>query len=393
MNKCWKIVYMLFKPYEFICRIICKLLFFFIPIKLIPYRFLGVPYWAFGHLAADCETFVRLRKSRLAPNYIYLLLVLPWRRYNQCLLEHWSPHLIIIRNPLLALLLYPFSRLKHLLFDIHDLVIIKGRQSAFVKMERAFIYTEGTLQLAPYYRARGRSLLKEQFGVKEDDWFVVMHARDSGFNNNNDYYRNSDITTFDLAIKTIVDRGGWCIRIGDSSMNKMETSPQVIDYAHTDCKSDWMDIFLLATCRFMIGANSGPTNVANLFGRPVCSTNTFPTQGWLWGGWRDLCIPKLIMDLREQRILSFEEAITLPYLSTIEFKNNDFGVIDNTSAEINDLVLEMFDHETRGYITLLTDSSPEAKKIRSLFTSNHLCYDSPSSISEHFLSRHRDLIY
>jgi putative glycosyltransferase (TIGR04372 family) len=45
------------------------------------------------------------------------------------------------------------------------------------------------------------------------------------------------------------------------------------DYCRSEMRADWMDIFLLASCRFMLGKNSDPCFVPPLYGKPVALTN------------------------------------------------------------------------------------------------------------------------
>jgi putative glycosyltransferase (TIGR04372 family) len=59
------------------------------------------------------------------------------------------------------------------------------------------------------------------------------------------------------AIKAVTKAGGWVFRMGDPSMTPLPKMPQVIDYAHNEIRCDWMDIFLGATFKFLIGTGSG----------------------------------------------------------------------------------------------------------------------------------------
>ena len=58
--------------------------------------------------------------------------------------------------------------------------------------------------------------------------------------------------------------GGWVIRIGDSNLSPLPALANFFDYCRSEMRADWMDIFLLANCRFMLGTNSGPCFVPAL---------------------------------------------------------------------------------------------------------------------------------
>ena len=110
-----------------------------------------------------------------------------------------------------------------------------------------------------------------------------------------------------------MERGAWCLRMGDPSMRPMPRAPRVIDYAHSAIRSDWMDVFLCARCRFFIGNTSGnyythnswdllqegffgAATSANVgFGSPVASTSSFDryegSAGTTAGPWTRVVYP------------------------------------------------------------------------------------------------------
>ena len=75
------------------------------------------------------------------------------------------------------------------------------------------------------------------------------------------------------SVKAITDAGGIVIRLGDKSMKKLPKMEGVIDYAHSPHKSQSMDIFLAANCRFVIGTTSGLTTVCLGFDTPMVLVN------------------------------------------------------------------------------------------------------------------------
>ena len=91
-------------------------------------------------------------------------------------------------------------------------------------------------------------------------------------------------------------------------MRPLPEIPGVIDYAHSQFQSDWMDIFLFGRCRFLLGCTSGPNSVVRMFGRPVAAANHIPMcQGPV--GPQDIHIPKLLWSESEQRHLNFSEVL------------------------------------------------------------------------------------
>ena len=119
---------------------------------------------------------------------------------------------------------------------------------------------------------------------------------------------------------------------------------RVIDYAISEFKSDWMDIFLLADAKFILGCSSGPTTVAYAFGTPIVMTNNLPTAGTYLSK-RDLFMPRLMQRLDNGKMISLVDSMTKPYnlAANDGMYRNIFKVktIPNNNIEIKNITIEM----------------------------------------------------
>ena len=310
-------------------------------------RFLREFPTAIGHIAL-LDNYVKMgllgRRSPAHPT----LLVHP-RLANPCYLDYWRSYLPdMITDPAAIELLSPFA--KYLEDRIVAVMDSAGKQIYDLSYTAetatgAQWEAEGRpplLTLSTSDHERGWRCL-ETFGVPPDAWFVGLHVREGRARSR--AARNADIGTYSLAMESIVARGGWVIRMGDPTMRPLPPMPQVIDYVHSEVRSDWMDVFLWARCRFFIATHSGPKMVPPTFGVPCVITN------WAWLGFRtwfskSLNIYKLHWSESEKRYWSFAEVLTssvgvaefLDYLASVGIK-----LVDNTPEEINDVVVEMLD--------------------------------------------------
>jgi putative glycosyltransferase (TIGR04372 family) len=177
-------------------------------------------------------------------------------------------------------------------------------------------HTEGRrplLKLPPEIAARGRALL-QSVGIPEEAWFVVLHLRDSrwkGLAAGMHGIRNVDPATYLGAIAEITGRGGWVIRIGDADSLPLPPLANFFDYCRSEIRADWMDIFLLASCRFMLGTNSGPCFVPPLYGNPVVLTNWLPPGMRPWHA-SDIFVPKLLKRKATGRYVTLRQTLQEP---------------------------------------------------------------------------------
>jgi putative glycosyltransferase (TIGR04372 family) len=264
---------------------------------------------------------------------------------NPSYLRYWEQYYSLISHPRTIELLAPLSRCleersNHLWCGGRGIrnVATLGR-AAQLQWE-----AEGRgplLQLTEEHRERGYQLLGE-LGLPKGTWFVGLHVRESSDRLN---LRNADITTYGPAVEEIVDRGGWVLRMGDSSMRPLPPWPNTVDYVHSGKRKDWMDIFLWAEGRFFIGTGSGPQLIPPTFGKPVAITNYGPIATIVCGK-DDILLPKNYWSEDEKRHLSLAERMQPEYAfneSIHAFAKRKIQVVDNTPEELRDLIIQMMD--------------------------------------------------
>ena len=193
----------------------------------------------------------------------------------------------------------------------------------------------------------GKNNLRE-LGLSDEDWFVCVHVRESGFKNDagRHEYRNSSIINYTKAFERIIERGGWVIRMGDSTMTELPKMERVIDYPFTKFKSDLMDIFLIKNCRVYIGCQSGIHDVAILFQKPILITNMccwnldYPVFENSRG------IVKHLSSHSKKRILTVKEMFEASWCTETLYgyvDNEKFKWYENSPEDIEEAVIEYMD--------------------------------------------------
>lgn len=210
------------------------------------------------------------------------------------------------------------------------------------------------LNLTPKDLAFGRKELRKM-GLPQGAWFVSLHVRSPGFHKEgkltHQAHRNADIETYLPAIKEIVRRGGWVIRLGDKSMPPLPKMPGVIDYALGKQKNPRLDVFLCGACRFYVGVASGISHVPTTFGVPCVLTNWLSNALPVYSG-MDLFVPKMLRHIDAEKLLPFDEYLNsetrLLSYSGQKLADCDLEVVDNTPDELLSVVVEMMNQLDAG---------------------------------------------
>ena len=203
---------------------------------------------------------------------------------------------------------------------------------------------------------KAKTILKN-FGIDTNCKFVCLLVRDSAyldshsnlslkdFNYHN--YRDADIDKYLLAAEELTKRGYYVFRMGAKVLKSMKSSnPKIIDYANTNLRSDFMDMYLGAKCTFCISVGgAGFLGVPFVFRKPNAYIMVPFGHLCTWNKY-DLMITKNHISNRTKKRLSFSEifsnGVAIIYRQE-EFDKKDITLEENSPEEIRDLSIEMDD--------------------------------------------------
>jgi putative glycosyltransferase (TIGR04372 family) len=352
--------------------------------------FLRVNIGRIGHLVFDTEAYIKERKLYDSTFKKPVLLAPRGKVANTEFLKYLKEHVILIQNKFLCKILFPAQ--------FHPLCSVNSsswgeQRSTFKSLEIDSVWESRGLgpltKILPEHLELGNQVLKN-LGLPSAAWYVCIHNRESGYSgNSHDFdqgFRNGKISSYLLAAREVVRRGGWCIRMGDPTMEPLNLENGIIDYAHSPFRSDAMDIFLCATSKVFLGNSSGLSLLAAFFGTTVGAANQIPLANCLMQGSSNVSIPKLIT--LNGRIVPFHELLESPagsYRSGEEFHANNYSYIDNNSEELLDLLIELLDPIS---LENLSEYNELQYKFRKLLKPHHWCYHATGRIGTKFLIKY-----
>jgi len=258
-------------------------------------------------------------------------------------------------------------------------------------------------RLCDRHREMGLQAMKK-LGLPGDAWYVTLHVREPGYRgetreNTKENWRNANPLNYLKACESVTRAGGWVFRMGDPSMTPLPPMPQVIDYALHEIRCDWMDVFLGATCRFLIGTGSGYYHIPAFFGVPCMLTN-FP--GFVpYYGMRnqDLYLPRWLKKIQFEKPVTFEEFMSPQvsmYWSMKSFRDGGLHWVQNTPEELEAATKEMLERTDGGPSSTIPDDDLQ-QRFKVTAEACGLKYGGRpgkafAPISRDFLARHADLL-
>ena len=349
-----------------------------------------------GHLASEPDCLIKLAQLGLWPTKRWFLTAPLKKTANICLLNYWQQYFIIVSNPVMVYLLRWASIYGLMKLDVTDFVLTHTKAALYYEVNRLWEGRSALLSLSKEHRQEGYHLLSE-LGLPVDTWFVCVHVRENGFVSETEWlhsYRNSDIDHYREAIEKITSQGGWVVRMGDLSMKKIPNLPNVIDYAHLPEKSDWMDVFLCAECRFFLGDTSGLFLVSTVFGVPCALANMTPLGAQAYTA-ADIYIPKLYRDQKTEKYLHFPDLFRSS-ISNFRFShlytNLGIEIEQNVSEDILALVEEMLLILDNEWFESTSDKQLQLN-YKKMFNLKHHGHKSASRISPRFLHKNKKLLF
>ena len=338
---------------------------------------------------------------------IYLLLPKNFKPRNKTLFKYFMPYINVLEDNEITSSLRKFKSLLTLPIGF-CLPLLK--KSVFLDWLHNLVHQERIkqnnhkplLKLSNDDYEKGKSILKKA-GLPNDAWYITIHVREPGYrsetkNNTTEKFRNSNPLNYIESIEAVTNAGGWVFRMGDSSMTKLPKMPNVIDYAHSSIKSDFMDIFLAATCKFCIGTSSGYWVIPRYFSVPVILTNTPKTGEYFFLSKKDFFLPRLLFNEKTKKYIKFDEFMAPPI--SMGICDNDYlkrGIQwkENQSEELKKVTEEMLERVAK--TNNLKEDSNIQKKFKkisenSIYKKTGFSLQGFASIGKHFAERYSDLI-
>ena len=359
-------------------------------------RFLKLHYPdRIGHLALDLDCY--LKEQAMAGRRVRPIAALSGRQpANRALLDYWRRYVTFVEDPQVCRVVEAAMRSCPGLVD--DLLLYSNVTNCSARafdVQRRWGARGPLLSLSQRDLERGRAALT-QMGVPEGAWTVCIHARSEGYSPADERFhshRNVDVGSYMLAVDEIVSRGGWCVRMGDATMPPLPPRRGVIDYAVSPFRSDWLDLFLCATCRLFVGCTSGLYVMAAIFGRPSALTNMAPLDCAYSPFLADLSIPRLVAG-PDGSVIPIPEAFrsgVSGFRFTEQYTASGITQIANTDIEILELVRQALDQQEGARSSSPEDDALE-ERFRTHFRDGAYCWPPSSRIGREFLRRYRHLI-
>jgi len=347
-----------------------------------------------GHLALNTELFLRRRQFNRSdlPDVTNIFLLKEGKAANRQLVKMFKRNLFILESNSLFLLYMSI-----------DWALCRTRFTFGLPMEDnedyEFKNTDTSLLLIEEEEEKGRRLLKEMGVDPQNDWFVCIHSRDGAYLSKQNAkvnwkyhdYRDSDINDFTEAIRYIIEQGGYVIRMGSEVENPLIFRHEhLIDYA-VICRSDFMDIYLIAKCKFFLGTTGGICDVAIAMDKPRLSVNYAP-PGVVPFGKDNLYIPKKVKSKENGRYLPLSKVLEERRdILGIDYDELGYEYEDNTPEEILEATKEMMSR-LNGTFELPEEDEKLLQRYFALFKPNNLAYNVKTPICVQFLKKNTDVI-
>jgi putative glycosyltransferase (TIGR04372 family) len=233
-----------------------------------------VGFHRYDHLALEPEIFLAEQEVTRVNTKFTRPVVNLWslgptaKQSNKYLARKWSERLTVIPSWIVSAL-HDAGEFFPLLKLVEPRLSITGSKNGLDKTEPHLSFSNEEL-------AAGESGLLE-IGIDPKRPHVCLIVRDGGHykakgDNEPAGYdlANFDINSFAGAADVLTENGFQVIRMGSGTEQPFTNAPVgVIDYALSDHRSEFLDVYLAATCAFAISTQTGPDAVCMLFRRPV----------------------------------------------------------------------------------------------------------------------------
>jgi len=204
----------------------------------------------------------------------------------------------------------------------------------------------------------GYKLLKSIFGLKAKKKFICLIVRDDAYlekqwlnkgTMNFHTHRNIDINNFYYAANELTKKGYYVFRMGSKVNKKFNTynNKMIIDYANSNFRTDFMDIFLMSNCFFCISTVTGLDAVSLMARKPILYLSSIPIGYYTTSSKKFMNCTRNHFYVKKNRNLKTSEIFknSLAFsLDKRDFEKKKVILKNYTSKDIYNIAIEMLSY-------------------------------------------------
>ena len=317
----------------------------------------------YGHLALEPEIFLAEQEIMKAAHTSPRRVISIWsigpvaKQSNTFLAKKWKEELLVLPSWFVGSLqragvFFPFLKLGE------PKLSITGSMNGIDK-------TDSHMSLSADEIEEGRRRLVE-IGINPDKPYVCLIVRDGGhYKSKGDTESagyellNFDINNFAGVAEELIENGFQVIRMGSGTESPFTSKPAgAVDYAVSKSRSEFLDVFLAATCKFAVSTQTGPDAVCMLFRRPVLYVDVTRYGQFFFGS--NIATWSPVRLFKNGELLNLSEVIN----SEVAWIKDPNGFLENgiTQQKSSKEELKVL---TRSYIHTKGGESEIARRVRS----------------------------
>ena len=233
-----------------------------------------VGFHRYGHLALEPEIFLAEQEMIKESGASSRRVITIWslgpvaKQSNRYLASKWKQELLVFPSWLISSL--------HSVGSFFPILKLSEPKLSVTGSMNGLDHTASHVSLKAEELEEGKKRLVE-IGINPDKPYVCLIVRDGGHYKSKGEiesagyeFINFDINNFSGVAEALIESGFQVIRMGSGSERPFTSKPDgVIDYALSKNRSEFLDVFIAATCEFAVSTQTGPDAVCMLFRRPV----------------------------------------------------------------------------------------------------------------------------
>ena len=155
------------------------------------------------------------------------------------------------------------------------------------------------------------------------------------------HYRDCDVDDFNDSIKYLIENGYQILRMGKFvSKKSFFKNKFFFDYAVSDIRTDFLDIWLMSKCFFCLSTGTGIDSISLISNTPIAYINYLPLTNFPTFS-NCIVAPKLLYWKNNNKMLTINEYLTNNYKKTQDYLENDILIKDLDSNTILNITKEI----------------------------------------------------